>query len=157
MDSEWTRFHTFVGSWQGTGSGRPGTSQVERTYEFVLGDKFLWVRSTSTYPPQTQNPQGEVHEDWGLISRDSARKTFVLRQFHVEGFVNHYVLESIAPDGQTLVTPVVDGSVVEWDLRPTTWLRAACGLAGRDLTEAEWRQYLGDEPYRGTCSDDPPD
>jgi WD40 repeat protein len=57
-----------------------------------------------------------------------------------------------APHGHTLYTPVGDGSVVAWDLRPSSWIQAACALTGRDLTESEWRQYLGDAPYRTTCS-----
>ncbi len=56
------------------------------------------------------------------------------------------------PDGKTLYTPVGDGSVMAWDLRPSSWVRAACALVGRDLTDAEWRQYLGDTAYRETCS-----
>jgi DNA-binding beta-propeller fold protein YncE len=58
---------------------------------------------------------------------------------------------AFSPDGQTLFTPVVDGSVVRWDLRPSSWVDAACRLAGRNLTEAEWRQHLGDQQYRKTC------
>ncbi|MFZ6009081.1 MAG: hypothetical protein ACOYXT_01940, partial [Bacteroidota bacterium] len=48
------------------------------------------------------NPKGEVHEDKGFISYDKARRTFVLRQFHVEGFVNQYKIESISTDGKTI-------------------------------------------------------
>lgn len=59
---------------------------------------------------------------------------------------------AFGPDGRTLFTPVVDGSVVGWDLRPVSWVRAACEIVGRDLTRAEWRQYLGDTKYRKTCS-----
>jgi WD40 repeat protein len=59
---------------------------------------------------------------------------------------------AFSPDGRTLHTPVVDGSVVAWDLRPETWVRAACDIVGRDLTRAEWRQHVGDRAYRGTCS-----
>ncbi|HLG94262.1 MAG TPA: hypothetical protein VI546_05445, partial [candidate division Zixibacteria bacterium] len=52
--------------------------------------------------PQQENPKGEVHEDLGLFSYDSARKKFVLRQFHGEGFVNQYVLDSVTRDGKTI-------------------------------------------------------
>ncbi|HZX74409.1 MAG TPA: hypothetical protein VFE57_08315, partial [Cyclobacteriaceae bacterium] len=38
-----------------------------------------------------------------FISYDRARKTFVLRQFHIEGFVNQYKIESISSDGKTIV------------------------------------------------------
>jgi WD40 repeat protein len=58
---------------------------------------------------------------------------------------------AFSPDGTTLFTPVVDGSVVRWDLRPASWVDAACRLAGRNLTEAEWRQHVGDQQYRQTC------
>lgn len=34
----------------------------------------------------------------GLLSYDKARKKLVFRQFHVEGFVNHYVLDSATPE-----------------------------------------------------------
>ncbi|PDW03980.1 WD40 repeat domain-containing protein [Candidatus Viridilinea mediisalina] len=38
------------------------------------------------------------------------------------------------------------------DLRPEMWMEAACRLANRELTAAEWREYFGDEPQRPTCS-----
>jgi hypothetical protein len=101
--SVWTPFNFFVGSWQGSGNGKPGLSQVERVYQFVLNGQFLHIRSTSLYLPQEKNPKGEQHEDWGLVSYDRTRSTFVLRQFHVEGFVNQYVLEELSEDGQTIV------------------------------------------------------
>ncbi len=94
----WTPFEVFVGTWQGTGGGQPGTADYTRSYEFILNHKFLLVRNQSTYPPQEQNPQGEIHEDWGLLSLDKARETFIFRQFHSEGFVNQYFLERHSPD-----------------------------------------------------------
>jgi hypothetical protein len=42
-----------------------------------------------------------------------------------------------------------DGYV--WDLRTSAWLRHACAVAGRNLTRAEWRDALGDEPYAPAC------
>lgn len=37
-----------------------------------------------------------------MYSYDRALKKIVLRQFHNEGFVNEYTLESVAPDGKAL-------------------------------------------------------
>jgi DNA-binding SARP family transcriptional activator/WD40 repeat protein len=45
-------------------------------------------------------------------------------------------------DGEEMVLPGLNGVTV-WDLDTETWLDRACALAGRDLTEAEWQQYLG--------------
>lgn len=99
----WLPFKFFVGKWEGTGKGEPGISKVEQEYQFVLNGKYLQVKNKSIYKPQEKNPKGEVHEDWGFISYDSIRKKFVLRQFHVEGFVNQYVLDSLFSDGKTFV------------------------------------------------------
>jgi WD40 repeat protein len=44
-----------------------------------------------------------------------------------------------------------DGSVLTWDLDPRSWIAAACRLAGRTLTEQEWRTYLPDRPFQPVC------
>jgi len=43
-----------------------------------------------------------VHEDFGMYSYDPTAKKVVLRQFHVEGFVNEYTLDSVGTDGGLL-------------------------------------------------------
>lgn len=99
----WEPLKYFVGRWEGAGSGKPGSSTIEREYRMVLKDKFMKVENRSTYAPQPQNPKGEIHEDVGMISFDKARKQFVVRQFHVESFVIHYVVASISDDRKTIV------------------------------------------------------
>ncbi len=99
----WAPFRFFVGSWAGQGEGSPGMGKGAQTFEFILRGTFLHVRNKAVFDPQDKNPQGEVHEDWGVFSYDKARETFVLRQFHVEGFVNQYVLEHPVPDAKTFV------------------------------------------------------
>jgi hypothetical protein len=81
-----------VGQWTGTSEGQAGKGSVTRSYEPVLKERFLHERNRSEYPPQPANPKGEVHEHWSLLSYDKIRQTLVLRQFHVEGFVNTYRL-----------------------------------------------------------------
>jgi hypothetical protein len=112
----WEPFNFFIGVWQGSGQGKPGTSRVERKYEFVLNDKFLFVQSKSIYEPQEKNPNGEIHEDWGLFSYDRTRETYILRQFHIEGFVNQYLLDQISEDGQTIsfVTEAIENIPPGW-------------------------------------------
>jgi hypothetical protein len=115
----WTPFSFFIGTWKGSGQGKPGNSRVERTYEYVLDRKFLFVKNTSIYEAQEKNPSGEIHEDWGFISYDRARETYVFRQFHVEGFVNQYMLERIAEDNQTIrfVTEAIENIPPGWEAR----------------------------------------
>ncbi|MCI0331537.1 MAG: heme-binding beta-barrel domain-containing protein [candidate division Zixibacteria bacterium] len=117
----WAPFKFFVGRWEGTGSGQPGASKVEREYRFVLGGKFLKAENKSTYEPQEDNPKGEVHQDLGLFSFDSARKKFVLRQFHAEGFINQYVLDSLSTNGRTIsfTTESIENIPAGWRAKET--------------------------------------
>jgi hypothetical protein len=99
----WAPLQFMVGNWAGTTHGQPGKGKVERSYQFALKGKFIQVANKSTYPPQASNAKGEIHEDIGFISYDGSRKRFVLRQFHVEGFVNTYVSDVI-PEGAHVIT-----------------------------------------------------
>lgn len=115
----WKRLRYFEGTWEGTGTGQSGNSTVKREYRFILNGTFLLVRNTSTYPPQEKNAKGEVHEDWGIFSRDRSRKLFVLRQFNVEGFVNQFILDTSGTDTTTLVfiTEAIENIPPGWRAR----------------------------------------
>jgi hypothetical protein len=117
----WQPFNFFVGKWEGTGTGKPGVSKIQREYRLTLNDKFLHVQNRSTYQPQPKNPKGEIHEDWGMISFDKSRKQFVFRQFHVEGFVNQYVTTNISADGKTIVftSETIENIPSGWRARET--------------------------------------
>jgi WD40 repeat protein len=45
--------------------------------------------------------------------------------------------------------------VNRWELDPDVWAATACRVAGRNLTPAEWAEFVGDEPYRATCPASP--
>ncbi len=117
----WAPFTFFVGSWKGTGKGEPGVSELERKYERMLGNKFLEVKHKSIYSPQPKNPKGETHEDIGFVSYDRLKKQHVFRQFHIEGFVIQYRLESISEDGKTMVflSESIENIPVGWRARET--------------------------------------
>jgi hypothetical protein len=103
QDSIWLPFGPFIGKWVGESDGQPGKGKYERSYEVVLNKKFIEVKNKSIYPPSQNKPNGEIHEDHGFISYDKARRTFLLRQFHIEGFVIQYKLDSISPDNKIIV------------------------------------------------------
>ena len=109
-----------LGKWAGTSEGQPGNGTVERDYERALGARFVRVRNRSTYPPQEKNPKGETHEDEGFFSFDRARKRLVLRQFHVEGFVNTYVQDPEARPGTVSFTSeAIENIPAGWRARET--------------------------------------
>jgi hypothetical protein len=117
----WQHVRVLLGSWEGESRGQPGTGRSERAFALTLQDRFVRVDNKSTYAPQEKNPKGEVHEDVGFLSFDKAAGKLVLRQFHVEGFVNHYVLDSVSDDGRTLVftTVAIENIPAGWRGRET--------------------------------------
>ena len=109
-----------VGHWTGTTDGKPGKGTVAREYERILNSRFIQVRSRSSYPPQEKNPKGEEHEEMGIFSFDSSRKRVVFRQFHVEGFVNQYVIDPASTPGRlTLTTEAIENIPAGWRARET--------------------------------------
>ncbi|MFG1817805.1 WD40 repeat domain-containing protein [Kribbella sp. NPDC049174] len=55
------------------------------------------------------------------------------------------------PDGRTVVITPYDDGIYHWDTRLEHAIDHACQAAGRDLTTEEWRENLGDRPFRQTC------
>ena len=99
----WQPFKYFVGSWKGHETGKAGIGKGERTYEFIMKGKYLHCKNKSVFDPQEKNPKGEVHEDWTFLSYDKIRGKFVLREFHIETFVNQYLLDSLSTDNKTMI------------------------------------------------------
>lgn len=67
--------------------------------------------------------------------------------------VDHYYASrpAFSPDGTHLVTAGPAGASAIWDLRPESWVEAACSLVSRDLTASEWSRYLPDRERRRVC------
>lgn len=60
-------------------------------------------------------------------------------------------------DGGSVIIAGDDGAVRTWSLDTAAWIDAACRMAGRALTEQEWRTHLPDRDYIPACDGlDPP-
>ena len=95
----WKTVRFLEGKWEGQAAGQPGKGLSTREYRFELGARFLSGRNKSVYEPKTPGVKPEVHEDLSMFSYDRAAKKIVLRQFHIEGFVNEYTLDSVNDEG----------------------------------------------------------
>jgi hypothetical protein len=60
---------------------------------------------------------------------------------------------ALAPDGSTLFLGARpdDPAITALPLDVVELERSACASAGRNLTLDEWRELMGDRPYRATC------
>jgi hypothetical protein len=117
----WSPFKYFFGNWQGTGKGEAGVSQLERAYQLVLNGKYIQIKHKSVYAVQEKNPKGETHEEIGFISFDRREKSFMFRQFHVEGFVIQYKAQSISEDGKLIVfsSESIENIPADWRAKET--------------------------------------
>jgi WD40 repeat protein len=62
-----------------------------------------------------------------------------------------YVLDvAWSPDGARIATASLDGTARIRSL-PPAWPAQLCSRAGRNLTRAEWDEYVGAQPYRRQC------
>jgi hypothetical protein len=98
----------------------PAKSKAWEPLLFLIGEwrgeGIADSTNRSVFPPSAQNSQGEIHEDHGFLSYDKSDKKFIMRQFHIEGFVNQYRLDSISPDGLKIVfiTEAIENIPAGW-------------------------------------------
>ena len=104
----------------------------------------------------------QVSADGSTISiNDHSRRVRILDadshvQIGEEFLLNQTGAGSLARSGRFLVIGARQGPVEIWDIQPTHWRRAACRLAGRNLTATEWATYLPNAgTYHRTCEEWP--
>jgi WD40 repeat protein len=90
-----------------------------------------------------------VGQDHALRVYDVETRTPVGGDIDVGTSVGGVAMRS---DGREVAVGTATGDIVAWDLDPAAWVKAACHLAGRNLTRSEWDQYLDRlASYRPTC------
>jgi WD40 repeat protein len=55
------------------------------------------------------------------------------------------------PDGKRVIAVFGSGTGIVWNVNPATWKRTACRVAHRNLTRAEWRNFLPERTYQRVC------
>lgn len=108
----------------------------------------LWDVTNLRAPLQLGEPVNVGVSVTGIYADRDARQNRVVNKL------------AFTRDSQTLIAawPVatsdgrtVDDTPKQFNVDPAQWIASACRIAGRNLSRAEWAQYLGDRPYRATC------
>jgi hypothetical protein len=112
--------------------------------------------SGNYYPGLAVSPDGT------LAVRMRSDNTIVLTDLNSGTTIGSFVMPQ-APSGQTAFTFTPDGtqlligeqggSLTRWPMTVSGWVNTACTSAGRNLTPAEWTQYVGTTPVPDlTCT-----
>ena len=153
-----------------------------RSFVFTADSKFVvtnrghltsWPTSGSGHPTDltgaTQDGSLYVSPDGRLLASDTSgtitlwdlRTDTELGALPGPNTANGYDSLNFSRDGKTLTvetqSSAMPGGLVTvaantWNLDPAASERAACSIANRNLTRAEWAKYIGTAPYRRTCS-----
>ncbi len=92
----WANLRLLEGTWEGPTSGKPGKGISSREYRFEMNGRYLSERNKVVWE------KAGLHEDFSMLSYDTQLKKIVWRQFHSEGFVHDYTLDSVSADGKSL-------------------------------------------------------
>ncbi len=106
----------FIGNWQGIETGVAGNGIGFRTYEYELGDNYIFVKNQSTFPRSEKKPLGEVHRDIGIFSYNSNNSKIVFRSFNVEGYTNIYEIDTAqtTKDRFVFITREIENNPGKW-------------------------------------------
>jgi WD40 repeat protein/serine/threonine protein kinase len=120
------------------------------------------------YDALSRAPLGEPligHEDWitalQFLSSDTLASSGQDRQVRVWRLNAGEELSLVGhrdwatgvawlPEG-ALLSVGRDRQLISWTLAVETWRARACATANRNLTPAEWQDFMGDAQYRETC------
>jgi hypothetical protein len=141
-------------------SGEPSEGQVA-LYNAATGKR----RPTAPAPTESYGGVAFLHHgDWLIATSGGAQASAQLYDattLEAIGVPFSYLWtgsfgDPVAVNGAgTFFSEAEYDAPLLWDVNPADWLTFACRIAGRNLTHAEWHEYLPNRPYQITCPDFP--
>ena len=126
-------------------------NQIVHVWEIATGEEVLQMTHDSNVRSVAFSPDSQYilsgSRDYTVRVWDVSTGKEVTRMIH-DDRVNSV---AFSPDGKYVVTGGEDNVVRIWVWRPEDILEKACTRLIRNLSQAEWEQYLGGEQYQPVC------
>ena len=122
-----------------------------RVWEVSSGNERLRLRHEGSVSAITFSPDSQY---LATASADRTARVWVSATGNPLAYLQHedsVTAIAFSPDGKYLATASGDGTARLWIWQSGDLVAEACARLTRNLTEAEWQQYFGDEQYRKTC------
>jgi WD40 repeat protein len=108
-----------------------------------------WVQSLALSPDghllASSDHDGKVML-WDMASRQPLGRPLMRHNNWVRSI-------TFSPDSHLVASGGGDGKIILWDVDFASWQAQACQKANRNLSREEWAWFVGNQPYRLTCSD----
>jgi WD40 repeat protein len=142
-------------------------SQDGRSLIYAARDGRVWMLDTTTWRPRGR----PIKAPTSILTADLSADGRLLATTSTDGTGTLWDVASRRPIGATLsgassdpidaaflrggthLAVVHQDESVIWDVRPRSWTRHACAVAGRTLTRSEWENALPRHNYAPTCHD----
>jgi WD40 repeat protein/DNA-binding SARP family transcriptional activator/ABC-type Fe3+/spermidine/putrescine transport system ATPase subunit len=126
--------HRFEGAWAARPIGQPLTGHNGRVGSLDFGPRGRTLVTLS--------------DDGNLRLWDVATRKLIgapLPAANTGGSVHFF------PDGRHVLGVFRSGTGIVWSVDPAAWATKACNIARRNLTPAEWSEFLGHRRYQDVC------
>jgi hypothetical protein len=122
------------------------STQAEQGRSTALGAEVLWLNYSDDGELLVSGADDGGVSLWDAVSLDLLGTVY---PHHGEAPVP--VGAQFIGDSHDVAIASYDGNVYRWTTDLDRALDFTCQMAGRDLTEAEWEQFLPEQPYREVC------
>jgi len=87
---------------------------------------------------------------WDVKTRQSLDKALIDHSSNVES-------KAFSPNAKFLTSRNLDATLKLWDINPEDYVKQACAIVNRNLSQEEWQKYVGNRPHEKTCPNLPKD
>jgi WD40 repeat protein len=121
---------------------------AERARAAGLGAKVLWLDYSNDGKRLVSGASDGGVSLWDATTLDRLGTVYPVHYGEPVAAGAHFI-----GDSHDVAIASYDGHVYRWETDLERAIQFACQMAGRTLTDKEWKEFLPEQPYRSVCPD----